>query len=95
MFLVHILQCADGSFYVGSTEHLESRVKEHNEGKLGAAYTYHRRPVTLAYSESFDTQVKAMNRERQLKGWSHAKKEALIQGDPNTGTVFSIRDVIE
>ena len=81
MFLVYILQCGDDSYYVGSTEHLEARVREHDEGTLGAAYTFIRRPVTLVYSESYETQVEAMRRERQLKGWSHAKKEALIRGN--------------
>lgn len=81
MFYVYILQCADGSYYVGSTSDVDARVKEHNEGKLGACYTFLRRPVTLAYTESFITKLEAMRRERQLKNWSHAKKTALIAGD--------------
>jgi len=81
VFYVYILLCADGSYYVGFTESLEARLKEHNEGKLGACYTFLRRPVTLVYSESYNIQADAIKRERQLKGWSHAKKEALIDGD--------------
>lgn len=81
MFFVYILQCADGSYYVGSTSDIDARVKEHNEGNLGACYTFLRRPVTLVYTESFSTQLEAIRRERQLKGWSHAKKAALITGD--------------
>ena len=81
MYYVYILHCADGSYYVGSTSDVDARVKEHNEGKLGACYTFLRRPVTLAYAESFSTQLEAMRRERQLKGWSHAKKAALITSD--------------
>ena len=81
MFAVYILLCNDDSFYVGSTADVTARVKEHNEGILGAAHTFLRRPVTLVYTESFDTQLEAVRRERQLKGWSHMKKEALIKGD--------------
>lgn len=81
MFYVYILQCADGSYYVGFTSAVETRVKEHNEGKLGACYTFLRRPVTIVYTESFTTQLEAMRRDSQLKGWSHGKKAALINGD--------------
>jgi len=63
-FYVYILRCADGSFYIGSTEDVEARVREHNEGVLGAAYTLFRRPVTLVHSECYGTQVEAMRRER-------------------------------
>lgn len=81
MYFVYILLCADDSFYVGFTEHLEARVNEHNTGTLGAAHTYLRRPVTLVYSETYTMQAEAVMRERQLKGWSYAKKTALLAGD--------------
>jgi len=74
---VYILRCADGSYYVGSTEDLQNA---HNTGQ-GAKYTFLRRPVQLVYSESYDSLVEAVVRERQLKRWSHAKKHALIVGD--------------
>ncbi len=93
MFYTYILLCADNLYYVGFTQNLESRLKEHNEGTLGAAYTFIRRPVTLVYSESFDTQLKAIMRERQLKGWSHAKKEALINGNLDSLKTLSKRTV--
>ncbi len=77
---VYILLCSDGTYYVGSTQELEARVKLHNQGKA-AAYTAHRRPVTLVYSEEHPDQLAAMRRERQLKGWSHQKRDALVCGD--------------
>jgi putative endonuclease len=50
---VYILRCTDGTFYVGSAQDLDARVKAHNDGR-GAAHTFNRRPVNLAYSETFD-----------------------------------------
>ena len=78
---VYILHCSDGRYYVGSTRSsLEKRVAEHNEGTYGG-YTKNRRPVNLVYSETFENVVDAIAMERRLKGWSRAKKEALIKGD--------------
>jgi putative endonuclease len=78
---VYILRCADGSFYVGSTrDSLEKRVGEHNSGEF-RGYTSTRRPVTLVFHQDFDRLTDAIAAERQLKGWTRAKKEALIRGD--------------
>jgi len=77
---VYILRCADDSFYVGLAQDLDGRVSAHNDGR-GAAYTFKRRPVHLVYSEVFHSEDEAVGRERQLKRWSPAKKEALIAGD--------------
>jgi predicted GIY-YIG superfamily endonuclease len=77
---LYLLRCADGSLYVGSTDDLELRLRRHNEGR-GSAFTAQRRPVTLAYSESYATRSDARRREAQLKRWTTAKKEALIAGD--------------
>ena len=77
---VYILQCADESYYVGHTETLELRVAPQQSGDLGG-YTKRRRPVQLVYSESFGTRDDAFAAERQIKGWSRQKKEALIAGD--------------
>ena len=79
-FYVYILRCADGSYYVGHTDNLQRRVKAHNEGG-GAKFTCKRRPVRLVYTETHDGEEAAVRRERQLKKWSRAKKEALIAGD--------------
>jgi len=77
---MYILRCSDGSYYVGSTDNLQARILAHNAGR-GPSYTSRRRPVQLVYSESYDNNRLAGQRERQLKGWSRAKKEALILGD--------------
>jgi putative endonuclease len=78
---VYIVRCADGSYYVGTTRaSLEMRIAQHNDGSFGG-YTTTRRPVTLVYSQWFDRITDAIENERKLKGWTRAKKEALIQGD--------------
>ena len=80
MFWVYILRCADGSYYVGHTEDLEPRLQQHQAGQV-TGYTHSRRPVTLVYAEAVETRLAALSSERRLKGWSRAKKEALIAGD--------------
>jgi predicted GIY-YIG superfamily endonuclease len=77
MHFVYILKCCDGKYYVGATNDLESRVETHSSGK-GPDFTASRLPVQLVYQESFATLEQAVRRERQLKGWSRAKKEALV-----------------
>ncbi|MBJ6124207.1 GIY-YIG nuclease family protein [Microvirga splendida] len=78
----YILRCADGSYYTGTSrsEDLETRVSQHNQGIFGG-YTAKRRPVALVYSIQFGSITDAIAYERQVKGWSRAKKEALIRGD--------------
>ena len=75
-----MLSCADGSFYVGSTQNLAARIKTHDDGR-GAAHTFKHRPLRLVYSERFLSRTAALTRERQLKGWSRQKKAALIAGN--------------
>jgi len=77
-YVTYILQCADGSFYVGCTNNLEKRIKQHNESKWGAHYTKIRRPIILKYSEGFKTLKKARRREAEIKSWRREKKLALI-----------------
>ena len=78
---VYILRCADGSYYVGTTRtDLERRVAEHNAGTYGG-YTKRRRPVELVFQQHFERVTDAIAAERQLKGWSRTKKEALMRGD--------------
>jgi len=74
---MYILECADGSYYVGSTKDLEQRVLRHQEGQ-GAEYTSKRLPVRLVYSEEFERVSEAYTREKQVQNWSRAKREALI-----------------
>jgi predicted GIY-YIG superfamily endonuclease len=80
-YYVYILKCADGSYYTGSTSDLSKRLWEHQEGVSPFAYTFSRRPVELVWSEEVATYHEALTHERQIKGWSRAKKEALIRGD--------------
>ena len=77
-YFIYILKCADGSLYVGSTNNIEKRVKQHNESKWGAHYTKIRRPVALLYSEKFATLKEARRRENEIKGWKRDKKLNLI-----------------
>ena len=77
-FYTYIVECADKSFYVGCTNNLEKRIKQHNESRWGAHYTKIRRPVILKYSENFATLIGARRREREIKGWRREKKLDLI-----------------
>ena len=79
---LYIVRCADGSYYTGTArdQGLERRVAEHNAG-IFDGYTAKRRPVTLVYAEWFDRITDAIAAERQVKGWTRLKKEALIRGD--------------
>ena len=78
-----MLVCADASYYVGMTASLEKRLAEHEAGIDPHAYTYSRRPIKFVWSQAFDTEHEAFLAERQLKGWSRAKKQALSKGDWN------------
>jgi predicted GIY-YIG superfamily endonuclease len=80
MFWMYILRCCDASYYLGHTDDLEKRVIDHKAGGI-SVYTRKRRPVQLVLSESFSTREEALARERQVKGWSRARKEALINGN--------------
>ncbi|MFA5392157.1 MAG: GIY-YIG nuclease family protein [Candidatus Paceibacterota bacterium] len=78
-FFVYILECADKSFYIGCTNNLEKRLKQHNDSKWGAHYTKIRRPVILKYFESYKTLHEARKRESEIKSWRRAKKLNLIK----------------
>ena len=78
---VYIVRCSDRRYYVGSTRGaLERRIAEHNSSARGGL-TKGRRPVELVYYQKFDRVTDAIAAERQLKGWSREKKEALIRGN--------------
>jgi putative endonuclease len=78
-FYTYILLCADNTLYTGSTNNLEKRMHEHNTAKNGAHYTKIRRPVTLIYSESFNTLGEARSRESAIKRMAKSEKLALIE----------------
>lgn len=77
---MYILQCADGSFYTGSTKHLKYRLAEHQNGE-GSDFTKKKLPVKLVYYETFSRIDEAFNREKKVQKWSRAKKIALINKD--------------
>jgi putative endonuclease len=76
---MYILECSDGSYYVGSTRDLMDRLSQHLSG-MGSAYTSKRLPVKLVYCEEYDKVHEAWEREWHIHGWSRAKKRALIEG---------------
>ncbi len=78
-FYVYILECADKTFYVGSTNDLEKRVHQHNNYKSGAHYTKIRRPVTLKYSKKYKTFAHMRKREGELKRLTRMQKIELIK----------------
>jgi putative endonuclease len=79
-FYAYLLRCNDGSYYAGHTDDLDVRMAQHQSGAHGG-YNTKRLPVTLVWSDFFQTRDDAFAVERKLKGWSKAKKEALIAGD--------------
>ena len=79
---MYILICANGNYYTGSTNDLEKRLAEHQNGK-GANFTRKRLPAELVYYEEFQRIDEAFCREKQVQGWSRSKKEALIKGENN------------
>ena len=80
-YFIYILQCSDNSYYTGVTRNVEKRVYEHQEGLDKNSYTHSRRPVKLIYTQDFRKPLDAIEREKQIKGWSRKKKEALISGN--------------
>jgi predicted GIY-YIG superfamily endonuclease len=79
-FWTYMLKCSDGSYYIGHTDALETRISQHQLG-IKSGYTKSRRPVQLVWSSYFDSRDAAFGVERQIKGWRREKKEALIRGD--------------
>ena len=81
-FTVYILRTSSNTLYVGQTNNLEKRLREHQtKGSKSAKYTRYFSKLELVYSEDFTTRHDAMRREFQIKHWSRKKKEALIRGD--------------
>lgn len=73
-FYAYILKCSDGSYHTGHTDNLEVSLEAHNRGQI-RGHTFSRRPVSLVFSDRFATREEAFERERQIKGWSKAKRE--------------------
>jgi predicted GIY-YIG superfamily endonuclease len=79
-FWAYLLHCRGGYFHTGHTDHLERRLAQHQQGTVPGFASDHR-PVELVWSQEFPTRVEALEAERRIKGWSRAKKMALIRGD--------------
>lgn len=77
MFYVYILECFDGSYYTGHTDNLEMRIAAHENGSFGG-YTKEKRPLKVVFVQEFQTRDEAFAAERQIKGWSRNKKQALL-----------------
>lgn len=80
-FWVYMVLCDDASYYIGVTNDVDRRVAEHNLGQIEDCYTYRRRPVHLVYASEFRDANEAIKSEKQIKGWTRAKKAALAAGD--------------
>lgn len=80
MPFMYILECADGTYYTGSTKDLDIRFMQHRSG-MGANYTGKTKPMKIAYYEEFARIDDAFFREKQVQRWSHAKKKAIIDGN--------------
>ncbi len=80
-YYVYLLKCSDESYYTGITDNLEQRLAEHNNGLNRKCYTYSRKPLKLLFYETFQNPNDAIKFEKQIKGWSRKKKEALINKD--------------
>ena len=80
-YCVYILKCADDSYYAGVTNDLERRILEHQSGINPDSYTHSRRPVEMVFHREFKYIDQAIAFEKQIKGWSRKKKEAIIAGN--------------
>jgi putative endonuclease len=87
---VYILRCADDSYYTGSTFDLNRRVAQHQAGE-GAKYTRDRLPVELIWCSEFARIADAFAWEKQIQGWSRAKKQLLIDGRHDELPGWSVR----
>lgn len=93
-FYVYILRNSSNKLYIGQTNNIHSRVNQHiTKDWKSAKFTKDNTDFKLVYSEEYNTRVEAMHREMQLKGWSRAKKDALINGEITTLKELSKREV--
>ena len=89
IYFVYIIYCSDESYYIGVTNNIRRRFQEHRSGYNPTSYTAQRLPLKLVYYEVFKNVIEAIQREKQLKGWSRIKKEALIENRPNRLKILS------
>lgn len=89
LYYVYILKCSDNSCYTGITNNIEKRFEEHKLGYNKDSYTYKRRPLKLEFYQEFNDVLQAIYFEKNIKGWTRAKKKALINGDFNMLQILS------
>jgi putative endonuclease len=80
-YYVYILKCKDNSYYTGITNNIDRRIFEHKKGINKSCYTFKRRPIELQFFQEFNDVLQAIYFEKKIKGWTRAKKKALIDGD--------------
>lgn len=80
-YYVYIILCSDKSYYTGVTNDIDQRFENHCQGIDPRSYTYSRRPLRLVHYEEYQYVTEAIDREKQIKGWTRAKKRALIKGN--------------
>jgi putative endonuclease len=78
---VYILKCSNNTYYTGVTSDLDKRINQHESGFYKNSYTHQRKPVELVFYAEFTDITIAIEKEKQLKKWSKAKKEALINNE--------------
>ena len=88
-YYVYIIKCFDDSYYTGITNNLDSRFQQHQSGYNKDCYTYKRRPLSLEFYQEFNDVLQAIHFEKKIKGWTRAKKQALINGDYNMIQILS------
>ena len=77
-YYVYILRCNDASYYTGVTNNIDRRLAEHSQGLDSTCYTFNRRPIELVFAQDFQSVTEAIAFEKQVKGWTRKKKEAII-----------------
>ena len=80
-YYVYILKCSDDSYYTGITNNIDRRIKEHKYGKYSDCYIFKRRPLSIEFYQEFNDVLQAIYFEKKIKGWTRAKKQALINED--------------
>ena len=83
-YYVYLLECSDGSYYIGVTNDISQRVLEHQLGYHKDSYTYSRQPVILKHYLTFANINDAIFVEKKLKKWSMVKKLAYFKKDLDT-----------
>ncbi len=80
-YFVYIVKCSNSSYYIGITNSIERRIYKHNNSSEQSTYTFDKRPVELVFYEAFKDVNQAIAFEKQVKGWTRKKKEALIENN--------------